>query len=199
MWGKSSSGLNEISPIYWATPLSGLPRHSRHRRSMAHSQSLGPKIFEEKFYNGAQDRLNRLGLNPLMDEIRGIVTGFPLLVKEATDANGGAAVRTLLDQRFDIPTGWTKKQTGDVDWSKCLSLDGARVSIAVEIQFSARSDLVVIDLIHLRKAIVQGKIDIGVLIVPSDRLGVFLTDRGQKWPMPNATSSKRRSRTFPSC
>ena len=110
---------------------------------MAHSQSLVPKIFEEKFYNGAQDRLNRLGLNPLMDEIRGIVTGFPLLVKEATDANGGAAVRKLLDQRFDIPTGWTKKQTGDVDWSKCLSLDGARVCIGVEIQFSARSDLVI--------------------------------------------------------
>ena len=139
-----------------------------------------PKIFEEKFYNGAQDRLNRLGLNPLTDEIRGIVTGFPLLLKEATDANGGAAVRKLLDQRFDIAMGWTKKQTGDVDWSKCLSLDGARVCIGVEIQFSARSDLVVIDLIHLRKAIVQGKIDIGVLIVPSDRLGVFLTDRGPK-------------------
>jgi hypothetical protein len=50
----------------------------------------------------------------------------------------------------------------------------------VEIQFSARSDLVVIDLIHLRKAIVQGKIDIGVLVVPSDRLGGFLTDRGPK-------------------
>src|SRR3989442_9976064 len=105
MWGKSSSGLNEISPIYWATPLSGLPRHSRHRRSMAHSQSLVPKIFEEKFYNAAQDRLNRLGLNPLMVEIRWIVTGFPLLVKEATDANGGTPVRPLLELRVGIPKG----------------------------------------------------------------------------------------------
>jgi len=139
-----------------------------------------PQIFEEKFYNGAQDRLTRLGLNPLMSEIREIVTGFPLLVEEATDANGGAAVRKLLDQRFATALGWTKKQTGDVDWTKCLSLDGAQLCIGVEIQFSARSDLVVIDLIHLRKAIVQGKIDIGVLVVPSDRLGVFLTDRGPK-------------------
>lgn len=139
-----------------------------------------PRVFEEKFYNGARDRLTRLGLSPLMDEIRAIATGFPLLVREATDANGGAAVRKLLDERFAAASGWTKKQTGDVDWSKCLSINGARVCIGVEIQFSARSDLVVIDLIHLRKAIVQGKIDVGVLVVPSDRLGGFLTDRGPK-------------------
>jgi hypothetical protein len=54
----------------------------------------------------------------------------------------------------------------------------------VEIQFSARSDLVVIDLIHLRKAIVQGKIDIGVLVVPSDRLGGSSPIAVQKWPTP---------------
>ncbi|HYS18813.1 MAG TPA: hypothetical protein VET45_17965 [Candidatus Binatia bacterium] len=50
----------------------------------------------------------------------------------------------------------------------------------MEIQFSARSDLLVIDLIHLRKAVVEGKIDVAVLVVPSDKLGVFLTDRGPK-------------------
>jgi hypothetical protein len=48
----------------------------------------------------------------------------------------------------------------------------------VEIQFSARSDLVVVDLIHLRKSIVEGMIDVGILVVPDDQLAVFLTDRG---------------------
>jgi restriction endonuclease BglII len=139
-----------------------------------------PVISEEKAYNGAQDRVERLGLSGLLAEVRQLVTGFRLLVKEAKDANGGAAVRRLLDARFQASEGWAKRQTGDVDWSKCTSFNGARVCLGVEIQFSARSDLVVVDLIHLRKAIVKGRIDVGVLIVPSDRLGYFLTDRGPK-------------------
>jgi restriction endonuclease BglII len=116
----------------------------------------------------------------LLDEVRHTATEFQLLVREATDANGGAAVRKLLDERFAAASGWTRRQTGDVDWTKCLTFNGARVCLGVEIQFSARSDLVVADLIHLRKAIVQGKIDVGILLVPSDRLGTYLTDRGPK-------------------
>jgi hypothetical protein len=54
------------------------------------------------------------------------------------------------------------------------------VCVGVEIQFSARSDLIVIDIIHLRKALVGGLIDVGVLVVPSDKLAVFMTDRGPK-------------------
>jgi len=50
----------------------------------------------------------------------------------------------------------------------------------VEIQVSGRSDLISVDLIHLRKELLQGKIDLAVLVVPSDRLGNFLTDRVAK-------------------
>lgn len=139
-----------------------------------------PRISEEKFYNGAQERIGRLGLTPLLDELRGIVKGFQLRVKESKDANGGAAVRKLIDARFKVATGWDKKQSGDVDWTKCQVINGTRVCIGVEIQFSARSDLVVVDLIHLRKALVRGRIDVGVLVVPDDKLAIFLTDRGPK-------------------
>jgi hypothetical protein len=139
-----------------------------------------PKIVEEQPYNGAEERIKRLGLGSLLSEVRLIVTSFSLLVKESRDANGGAAVRKLIDAQFQKAKGWTKKQTGDVDWTKCQIVNGTRVCIGVEIQFSARSDLLVIDLIHLRKAIVKGHIDVGVLIVPSNKLGVFLTDRGPK-------------------
>jgi hypothetical protein len=45
---------------------------------------------------------------------------------------------------------------------------------------SGRSDLIVIDVIHLRKDLTEGLIDVGPLVVPSDRLGVFLTDRGPR-------------------
>lgn len=115
-----------------------------------------------------------------MTELRRIITRFPLLVKEERDANGGAAVRKMIDAEFVRATGWRKKQVGDVDWTKCQMINGTQVCIGVEIQFSARSDLIVIDLIHLRKAVTRGHIDIGVLVVPSDRLGIFLTDRGPK-------------------
>lgn len=137
-----------------------------------------PRIHEEKAYNGALERIERLGLSVLLDEVRQILTGFRLLVKEETDANGGAAVRKMIDARFEDARGWTPRKTGAVDWTKCRVVNGTKICLGVEIQFSARSDLIVIDIIHLRKALTQGLIDVGILIVPNDRLGGFLTDRG---------------------
>jgi hypothetical protein len=113
-------------------------------------------------------------------ELRSILTDFTLPVKEEKDANGGAAVRKLIDAEFARRTSWVKRQTGGVDWTKCQVVNGVRVCLGVEVQLSARSDLVVVDLIHLRKAIVDGHIDVGVLVVPSDRLGSYLTDRAPK-------------------
>ena len=60
-----------------------------------------PQIVEEVHYNGAKERIARLGLAPLVDEVKAALTGFQLLVKEQVDANGGAAVRKLIDLQFD--------------------------------------------------------------------------------------------------
>jgi hypothetical protein len=49
--------------------------------------------------------------------------------------------------------------------------------MGVEIQVSARSDMLIRDIVHLRNSLQQGEIDIGVIVVPSDRLQSFLTDR----------------------
>lgn len=137
-----------------------------------------PKIVEEYPYNGAKERIRRLGLTPTLDELRAILTGFSLRVEEKRDANGGAAVRRLIDERF--PKAWKNVSAGDIDWTRCHTINGTRVCVGVEIQMSARSDLLVVDVIHLRGAIERGDIDVGVLVVPSDRLGVFLTDRGPR-------------------
>ncbi len=145
-----------------------------------------PTIAEEIPYDGAREKIERLGLSPLLDEVRAVVTGFTLRVKEEKDANGGAAVRRLLDERFESARGWSKRQTGGVDWTKCGIVNGTKVCLGVEVQFSARSDLLAVDIHHLRKAIVDGAIDIGVLVVPDDQLGVFLTDRG-----PRVSDAKR--------
>jgi hypothetical protein len=138
------------------------------------------KIVEEIYYNGAKRRVERLGLAPLIDEIRGIIQSFPLLVKEQTDANGGAAVRKMVDAEFVRVGGWKRKFSGDLDWVKCKTVNGTQVCVGVEVQFSARSDLIVVDMIHLNAAFREARIDVGVLLVPSDRLGKFLTDRGPK-------------------
>jgi len=148
-----------------------------------------PIIIEETAYDGALERTERLGLRPLLDEVRKVVTNFRLLVKEKRDANGGAAVRKLLDAEFARAGGWKKTQAGAVDWVKCRTINGTQVCLGVEVQFSARSDLLVIDIIHLRKTLVDGSIDVGVLIVPSDDLSIFLTDRG-----PSISDAKRHVR-----
>src|SRR5438128_2104234 len=136
------------------------------------------KIVEDVWYDGAKERVERLGLTPLVEEIKAAITGFELRVKESVDANGGAAVRRMIDARFEAIGGWAKKVAGDIDWYKCKIVNGTRVCIGVEVQVSARSDLLVVDMIHLNAAFREGRIDAGVVIVPSDKLSRYLTDRG---------------------
>ena len=94
-----------------------------------------PTISKEVPYHGAVERIRRLGLSDLVYEVRQIITGFELRVKEVKDANGGAAVRKLIDAQF----------SSAADWTKCAHINGAHVCVGVEVQFSARSDLLVID------------------------------------------------------
>jgi hypothetical protein len=136
-----------------------------------------PQLVEEVYYDGAKERIERLGLAPLVAEIKSALSGFQLLVKEQVDSNGGAAVRKLIDEQFNKLGGWTRKVSGDIDWAKCKVVNGTRVCLGVEVQVSARSDLLVMDMIHLHSAFRDGRIDVGFVIVPSDKLSKFLTDR----------------------
>lgn len=140
-----------------------------------------PTISERRDYNGVLARIERLGLSPLVAQLEEVLTAFELRVKEDKDANGGAAVRKLIDARFEKAGGWTNTKAGDVDWVKCHKVNGTRVCLGVEIQMSARSDLLVMDICHLRDALTEGVIDIGVLVVPDDTLARFLTDRGPRF------------------
>lgn len=136
-----------------------------------------PKIRDQKFFDGAMERVDRLGLRPMWAELGEILSGFELLVEERRDANGAAEVRSIIDERFRKAKGWTTKTSGGVDWTKCEAINGASVCLGVEVQFSGRSDLLIVDVVHLRDELIAGKIDIGVIVVPSDVLAVFLTDR----------------------
>jgi len=156
-----------------------------------------PKIVEEKAYNGVEAKIARLGLGALQEEIRSIITGFALLVEEQVDANGGAALRKMLDGRFSSVNGWQKGSSGTADWTKSKIINGTRLRIEVEIQVSARSDLLIRDVIHLRDSLEQGHIDVGVIVVPSDKLGGFLTDRAPKFKDALRTVQEARAEHLP--
>jgi len=55
---------------------------------------------------------------------------------------------------------WTNQASGDVDWIKCRIVDGVRVCVGVEVQVSARSDLIFRDIVHFQKQMREGEIDV---------------------------------------
>lgn len=135
------------------------------------------KINSIQPYDGAENKIRRLGLQPLVDEVTQLVKSTSILVNEEIQSNSGAVIRELLDQTFEQATDWQVKRTGDVDWSKCKVVNGTKVCVGVEIQVSARSELLYKDVLHLKNRIVGGDIDLGIIIVPSNRLHSFLPDR----------------------
>lgn len=112
-----------------------------------------------------------------MLEMQHTLTDFRLLIAEQKNANGAAAIREMLDDRFKRVGGWTAIKSGGIDWTKCVKMNGARACVGLELQFSARSDLLTNDLTHLMAAIEGGDIDVGVIVVPADKTAPFLTDR----------------------
>jgi hypothetical protein len=156
-----------------------------------------PKIAELYSFDGATERISRLGLEPLWHEMIQILTGFDLYLEERRDANGAAEIRTLIDSRFELAGGWLKKQSGDVDWTKCHSVNGTRVCLGVEVQFSGRSDLLIVDVCHLRDGLTGGHIDVGVIVVPTNPLAVFLTDRVARYSDAVKAVERARAQDMP--
>jgi hypothetical protein len=135
-----------------------------------------------KSYDGADKKMLRLGLQPLVQEVKDLVESTRIFVAEqrrkgSTSFNGAASIRILLDKSFRKTGTWESKQSGDVDWSKCKVVNGTRVCVGVEIQISARSELLYKDVLHLKNRLVGGDIDLGIIVVPSDQLQSFLPDR----------------------
>lgn len=155
------------------------------------------RIVNQQVYNGAQEKIQRLGLTGLWNELLEILTRHDLRVKEEKDANGGAAVREQFDSEFRTSNGWSIQKTGGIDWTKCHIVNGTRVCIGVEIQFSGRSDLLIIDVTHLRDEIISGHIDIGVIAVPSDHLALFLTDRCPSFSAAVTAITRARAQDMP--
>lgn len=144
------------------------------------------KITKIKYYGGARDKVCRLGISHLFLELQQIIFDTEIRLLEKKDANSAAVIREALDAGFEaLNEGkseeegkWIKTASGGVDWVKRMRYNHSIVSrIGVEIQVSARSDLLIRDIVHLRNSLQEGKIDVGVIVVPDDRLQQFIPDR----------------------
>jgi hypothetical protein len=132
-----------------------------------------PVISETRDYNGFALKASRLGLDLLVAEATGTLS-FDLRCKEQRHANGTKGIRQTIDAGFAKVGGWTKISSGGIDWTKSSS-QGA--TLGVEVQVSGRSDLLAVDIMHLKEKLVAGAIDAGLIIVPDDTLSDYLTDR----------------------
>ncbi len=133
-----------------------------------------PIITQRIDYNGFQTKVDRLGLRTLVTEVENVVTGFNLAIAETKHANGTKVIRERFDLGFERCGGWIKIVSGGVDWSK---ENDRRSKLGVEVQVSGRSDLLAVDVIHLKDELDGGRLDAGIIIVPDDELSHFLTDR----------------------
>jgi hypothetical protein len=136
------------------------------------------KITAMKFYGGSREKACRLGMADLFFELQQIVFNTQIEVEEIPQANSAAIVRESLDAEFAKHADWIKTVSGGVDWVKKLRYNSTiLVRLGVEVQVSARSDLLIRDVVHLRNSLQEGVIDVGVIIVPSNQFSIYLTDR----------------------
>jgi hypothetical protein len=137
-----------------------------------------PKLTERAFFGGSEERLDRLGLSNVWKELESILTNFQLCLDKQDNTDGGIVLRKVIDARFRSTSGWKGKRSGGVNWTRCHKIRDVHVCLGAQVQLSvsAESDLLLVDLQYLRDEIAGGKIDVGAIVVPSDKLACFLTD-----------------------
>ena len=136
------------------------------------------KIAAIRYYGGARQKICRLGLADLFLELHELILRTPILLEERVQANGAGGIREALDNSFGKGQDWVGIKAGGIDWIKRVRFNQTFLArLGVEIQVSARSDLLIRDVVHLRNSLQQAEIDVGVIVVPDDRMQKFLTDR----------------------
>ena len=111
-------------------------------------------------------------------ELHEIIFRTRILLEEKLKANGAGGIREALDNSFSEGQDWVGIKAGGIDWVKRVRFNQTFLArLGVEIQVSARSDLLIRDVVHLRNSLQQAEIDVGVIVVPADRMQKFLTDR----------------------
>lgn len=135
------------------------------------------RIAKEIPYDGVRQRIARLNLSPLVEEVRRALESVRLQLKKEPGAERPGFLQKLIDARFQRASGWSRAIKGRRYWKKCVEIDGASVCAKVGVRVSGRKDFVVTDLHSLCRSIETGEVDLGILVVPSDRLSHALRPR----------------------
>lgn len=156
-----------------------------------------PKITDLKTLNGTNNKIDRLGLHRLWEELTGILTRFRLELEESARANNAQILQGMFDQRFTSAPGWERRQSGHLYWRKSLAIDDTRVCLGAKIRIASRGglsggDSMVVEVINLTKQIASGAIDVAALAVPSDNLSTYLDGRVARFA--DAVRAVERSR-----
>jgi len=102
-----------------------------------------------RFYDGAREKVCRLGLADLLLEVQDVLLSVQVRLKEEKDANGAAVLRKMIDGEFEARGGWEKITAGGIDWTKKLRYNQSiLVRLGVELQVSARSDMLIRDIVQ---------------------------------------------------
>lgn len=127
-----------------------------------------PELIERAFFGGAKQKVNRLGLEYIWNELESVLTDFEVQRENRNNATDRLSLRKLLDERFRSLVAWEFKRRGY--WIGCHKIDGIRAYLGVRMQFfvTPESDRLLVDLHYLCNGIIEGQVDVGVLVVPSN-------------------------------
>jgi len=79
---------------------------------------------------------------------------------------------------FKLKIPIIQSKAGGVDRIKRYRYNRTIIArIGIEIQVSARSDLLIRDIVHIRNKIQNGEIEVGIVIVPNENMQKFLPDQ----------------------
>ena len=67
------------------------------------------RIVTEDYFDGAKEKIERLGLWPLIEEIKSAITSFKLEIKKEIHANGSATcANSLMPHLYDLQAELSK-------------------------------------------------------------------------------------------
>ncbi|MGI9086337.1 MAG: hypothetical protein ACR2HH_01130 [Chthoniobacterales bacterium] len=136
------------------------------------------KITNLAFYGRGKDKIARLGLTDLFLQVQEIVFATHVTLQEFVRANGAAPIREKIHASFSSNKDWARIAAGGFHRGKHMRSNPPFAAILdVKVQVSARSDLLIRDVVHLRNSLQKAEIDVGVIVVPDDRMQKFLPDR----------------------
>jgi restriction endonuclease BglII len=136
------------------------------------------KITRMTSYGRGRQKIGRLGLTGLFLEVQETLLSTTIILEESARVNGASGIKQAIDASFSPKMGWVRTKSGGIHLVKRIRYNHTFIArLGVEIQVSARSDLLIRDVVHLRNSLQKAEIDVGIIVVPDDRMQKFLPDR----------------------